>query len=86
MPPALSYFLPFFDVALPPPLGFLAPPLLPGPLSGIGNSFLPAIVLRQEFECQGSQSTVIPSVPMTRISRLEAMAACLYGPMPSSNA
>jgi hypothetical protein len=43
--PALSYFLPFFDAALPPPLGFLAPPLLPGPLSGIGNSFLPAIVL-----------------------------------------
>ena len=38
--PALSYFLPFFDAALPPLLGFLAPPLLPGPLSGIGNSFL----------------------------------------------
>src|SRR5919199_2157118 len=33
-----SYFLPFLLAALPPPLGFLAPPLLPGPLSGIGET------------------------------------------------
>src|SRR5919199_5461759 len=33
-----SYFLPFLLAALPPPLGFLAPPLLPGPLSGIGQT------------------------------------------------
>src|SRR5205807_8862466 len=34
----IPYFLPFLLAALPPPLGFLAPPLLPGPLSGIGQT------------------------------------------------
>ena len=75
LPPALSYFLPFFDAALPPPLGFLAPPLLPGSLRH--RELLPARhrATPGSFECQRSQSTVIPSGSQTP-RRMTSQTCC----------